>query len=207
MTQFSRLAILATVGALSLAACSREADAPANDLAAGNSAMTDNAMTSGNGMGGEAMAGAAQSFAFTGSDGTALGSVTLSENAGGASMTVNASGMPAGVHGIHLHEKGLCDGPKFASAGAHWNPASKQHGRDNPQGAHLGDLANLTVGADGTATTTIPLAGVMMASGANMLADADGTSLVVHAKADDYKTDPSGDSGDRIACAVVAAPK
>ncbi|MCY7398305.1 MAG: superoxide dismutase family protein [Sphingomonas bacterium] len=207
MTQFSHLAILATVGMLSLAACSRETEAPANDLAAGNSAMADNAMTSGNGMSGNVMAGAAQSFAFTGGDGTALGSVSLSEDAGGASMTVNASGMPAGVHGIHLHEKGLCDGPKFESAGKHWNPASKQHGRDNPQGAHLGDLANLTVGADGTATTTIPLAGVMMASGANMLADADGTSLVIHAKADDYKTDPSGDSGDRIACAVVAPPR
>ena len=203
MTQFSRLAFLATVGALSLAACSREAEAPANDAA--NAAMANDSM-SGNGTG-DVMAGAARSFAVNGGDGKALGSVSLSEDAGGASMTVNASGMPAGVHGIHLHEKGLCDGPKFASAGAHWNPASKQHGRDNPQGAHLGDLANLTVGADGTATTTIPLAGVMMASGANMLADADGTSLVVHAKADDYKTDPSGDSGDRIACAVVAPPK
>ena len=200
MTQFSRLAFLATVGALSLAACSREAEAPANDAA--NAAMANDSM-SGNGTG-DAMAGAARSFAVNGGDGKALGSVSLSEDAGGASMTVNASGMPAGVHGIHLHEKGLCDGPKFASAGAHWNPASKQHGRDNPQGAHLGDLINLTVGADGTATTTIPLAGVMMASGANMLADADGTSLVIHAKPDDYKTDPSGDSGDRIACAVVA---
>jgi len=203
MTQFSRLAFLATVGALSLAACSREAEAPANDAA--NAAMANDSM-SGNGTG-DVMAGAARSFAVNGGDGKALGSVSLSEDAGGASMTVNASGMPAGVHGIHLHEKGLCDGPKFASAGAHWNPASKQHGRDNPQGAHLGDLANLTVSADGTATTTIPLAGVMMASGATMLADADGTSLVVHAKADDYKTDPSGDSGDRIACAVVAPPK
>ena len=122
-------------------------------------------------------------------------------------MTVTASGMPAGTHGIHLHEKGLCEGPKFESAGAHWNPAAKKHGRDNPEGAHLGDLANLEVGADGAASANFTVAGAMMASGAKMLADADGTALVVHAKPDDYKTDPSGNSGDRIACAVVAAPK
>ena len=140
-------------------------------------------------------------------DGAALGSVSVSEDAGGATMTRHRDGMPAGTHGIHLHEKGLCEGPKFESAGAHWNPAAKKHGRDNPQGAHLGDLANLEIGADGTATASFTVAGAMMASGANMLADADGTSLVVHAKADDYKTDPSGDSGDRIACAVIAPPK
>ncbi len=115
--------------------------------------------------------------------------------------------MPPGDHGIHLHEKGLCDGPKFESAGAHWNPAGKKHGRDNPAGAHLGDLANLVVAANGTASVSIPVDDVMMKSGANMLADADGTALVIHAKADDYKTDPSGDSGDRIACAVLAGPK
>ncbi len=80
----------------------------------------------------------------------------------------------------------------------------KKHGRDNPQGAHLGDLANLEVGADGSASVNFTVAGAMMTSGANMLADADGTALVIHAKPDDYKTDPSGGSGDRIACAVIA---
>ena len=207
MTRLSHFAIFATVSALSLAACSRDAEAPAaNDVALGNDAMADDAM-GGNAMAGNAMGGAAQSFAFTGGDGKPLGNVSLSEDASGATLRIAASGMPAGVHGIHLHEKGLCDGPKFETAGKHWNPASKQHGRDNPKGAHLGDLANLTVGSDGTAMTNITLAGVMMASGATMLADADGTALVIHAKPDDYKTDPSGDSGDRIACAVVAGAK
>ena len=206
MTRFSRFAVFATASALALAACAREEGAPANDVAVGNEAMADNvgveAMAGGN-----SMAGAAQSFAFAGGDGAALGSVAVSEDAGGATMRVAASGMPAGAHGIHLHEKGLCDGPKFETAGGHWNPAAKQHGRDNPAGAHLGDLANLEVSAAGAGTASFTLAGAMMASGANMLADADGTALVVHAKPDDYKTDPSGASGDRIACAVIAAPK
>ena len=140
-------------------------------------------------------------------DGALLGTVTVSEDPSALVINVTATAMPAGVHGIHLHEKGLCDGPKFESAGAHWNPGMKQHGRDIPAGAHAGDLANLTVAADGTAKFSIPVAGVMMASGAMMLADADGTALVVHAKPDDYKTDPSGDSGDRVACAVMRAAK
>ncbi len=206
MTRLSSLAILATASALALSACSREDAAPAANDAA-NAALADSA--AGNDMmaGGNAMGGAAQIFNFASGDGAALGSVSVSEGAGGLAMTIAATGMPVGTHGLHLHEKGLCDGPKFESAGAHWNPAAKKHGRDNPLGAHLGDLANLEVGADGTATSTLGAPGVMMMSGENMLADADGTSLVVHAKADDYKTDPSGDSGDRIACAVLAPPK
>ena len=206
MTRLSSFAIFATAGALALAACAREEEAPAANDAA-NAALANSA--AGNDMmaGGGGAGSAAQNFNFAGGDGAALGSVSVSEGAGGLAMTINATGMPVGTHGLHLHEKGQCDGPKFESAGAHWNPAAKQHGRDNPQGAHLGDLANIEVGADGTATSTLGAPGVMLASGANMIADADGTSLVVHAKADDYKTDPSGDSGDRIACAVLAPPK
>lgn len=206
MTRISHLAIFATVSVLSLGACSRE-DAAGNDVAMGNEMMADNAVGNDAMMGDNGMASAAQSFNFAGGDGAALGSVSVSEDASGVRMTVNASGMPAGVHGIHLHETGRCDGPTFESAGAHWNPGDKQHGRDNPQGAHLGDLANIEVGADGAATVNTTVAGALMMSGANMLADADGTSLVVHAMADDYRTDPSGNSGDRIACAVIAPPK
>jgi len=170
MTRVRRIAIFATISALSLAACSREAEAPANDV--GN-------VMAGNETAGNNSAGGARSFNFAGADGAALGSVSVSEDAGGASMTVNASGMPAGTHGTHLHEKGLCDGPKFESAGAHWNPGAKKHGRDNPQGAHLGDLANLEVGANGMASASFTVAGAMMASGANMLADADGTAQAI----------------------------
>ena len=206
MTRPSFSTTLAIVAAsLALGACSKN-DAPVDNAAMVNDVAVDNAMA-GNAMAGNAMAGVPQSFNFTGGDGALLGSVMVGEDPGGLVLNISAVAMPAGVHGIHLHEKGLCEGPTFASAGAHWNPASKQHGRDNPAGAHAGDLANLTVAADGSAKVSIPVAGAKMASGAMMLADADGTALVVHAKPDDYQTDPSGDSGDRIACAVVAAPK
>ena len=200
---FTTLAIVAA--ALALGACSQNG-APVDNAAIVNDVADGDAMA-GNAVADNAMAGVPQSVAFTGADGALLGSVMISEDPGGLVMNVSAIAMPAGVHGIHLHETGLCEGPKFASAGAHWNPGAKQHGRDNPAGPHAGDLANLTVAADGTAKSSIPVAGVKTASGAMMLADADGTALVVHAKADDYKTDPSGDSGDRIACAVLAKGK
>jgi Cu-Zn family superoxide dismutase len=152
-------------------------------------------------------AAAPQTIALNGPDGRPVGTVTLSEDANGVTIKVDASAIPAGTHGVHLHEKGTCEGPKFESAGAHWNPMTKQHGRDNPMGAHLGDLANFEIGEGGTATTSFLVGGVTIGGTGNALADADGTSLVVHAKADDYKTDPSGNSGDRIACAVLAPPK
>ena len=201
MTRPSFSTTLAIVAAsLALGACSKN-DAPVDN------AVTDNAVAVGDATAGTAMAGVPQSVAFTGGDGALLGSVMVGEDPSGLVLNISAVAMPAGVHGIHLHEKGLCEGPKFASAGAHWNPATKQHGRDNPAGAHAGDLANLTVAADGSAKVSISVAGAKMASGAMMLADADGTALVIHAKPDDYKTDPSGDSGDRIACAVLAGAK
>lgn len=191
---------IAASAAVALGACSKS-DVPVDNMATGNDVAIDNAIA------GNAMAGVPQSVAFIGGDGALMGSVMISEDASGLVLNVNGVAMPAGVNGIHLHDKGLCEGPKFESAGGHWNPANKQHGRDNPAGAHAGDLANLTVAPDGSAKTSIPVAGAMMSSGPMMLADADGTALVVHARADDYRTDPSGDSGDRIACAVLAAPK
>ena len=173
-----------------IAACSREAAPPADNAAEANAMVEP--------------AAAPQTIALNGPDGRPVGTVTLSEDANGVTLKVDASAIPAGTRGVHLHEKGLCEGPKFESAGAHWNPTSKSHGRDNPMGAHLGDLANFEIGAAGTATTTFLVGGVTMSGAANALIDADGTSLVVHAKADDYKTDPSGNSGDRVACAVIA---
>ena len=209
MTRFSTFALLAAsaASAIALSGCMKSEPAPDNAAITNVAAANDVAVGNDVAMGNSAMAGVPQSFNFTGGDGRLLGKVTVSEDPAGLVMNISAIGMPAGVHGIHLHEKGLCDGPKFESAGKHWNPAGKQHGRDNSAGAHAGDLANLTVAADGTATVSVPVAGVRMASGQMMLADADGTALVIHAKADDYKTDPSGDSGDRIACAVVAKGK
>lgn len=145
-------------------------------------------------------------FPLVGPDGNSLGSVGVSEGPNGVTLQIDAVGLAEGIHGIHLHENGLCEGPKFESAGAHWNPAGKQHGRDNPLGFHLGDLTNFEVLASGNGSANLTVAGATLA-GANAFDDAGGTSLVIHANADDYKTDPTGASGDRIACAVLAAPR
>jgi Cu-Zn family superoxide dismutase len=123
------------------------------------------------------------------------------ETVGGVARVIVAGvALPPGDHGLHIHTVGLCEGPAFASAGPHWNPDMKMHGRDNPMGAHRGDLPNLQIGTDGTGTVTFDLPG-----GASTLLDADGASIVVHAAPDDYKTDPSGSSGGRIACGVFAS--
>ena len=201
MTRISLNTMTLTICSLALAACSREAAPPIEaNVAEANVADANVAKAN------AGVAAAPQTFALTGGDGAAMGSVILSEDPNGVTIKIDASGLPAGAHGVHLHEKGLCEGPKFASAGGHWNPGGKQHGRDNPAGAHRGDLANFEVAAGGGGSTSFLVAGVTI-SGAGGLADADGTALVIHAKADDYKTDPSGDSGDRIACAVAAGGK
>ena len=137
-------------------------------------------------------------FPIVGPSGEPRGFATFFSDGARTEIKIQAEGLAPGVHGIHLHAVGRCEGPDFKSAGPHWNPAGKQHGHDNPLGAHLGDLPNLTVGADGRGTASFSVQGD--------IADADGTSLVIHAKPDDYKTDPSGNSGDRIACAVLTTP-
>ena len=133
-------------------------------------------------------------------DGKDAGTVTLLPAGAGMRLAVQVKDLAAGEHGIHIHATGKCEGPKFESAGGHWNPASKKHGLDNPAGSHAGDMANLTVSDEGAGIVNTTLGG----SVADLL-DADGAALVIHAKADDQKTDPSGDSGDRIACGVLDA--
>lgn len=134
-------------------------------------------------------------------DGTEVGRSTVTEAAGGLRVAVEVHGLVPGVHGAHLHAIGKCDAPGFASAGGHWNPTSKQHGSMNPAGPHEGDLPNLTVAADGTGSLTYDIAGGSFAA----LLDADGAAMVIHAAPDDLKTDPSGNSGGRVACGVLAA--
>lgn len=134
-------------------------------------------------------------------DGTSKGVATISQRTDGLWLEVSASKMAAGTYGIHLHAFGKCEGPDFTSAGPHWNPAQKQHGFDNPMGAHAGDLRNLVVGANGVGAIIAKLPTVLF-SGEGGALDADGLAIVIHEKPDDYSTDPSGNSGKRVVCGV-----
>jgi superoxide dismutase, Cu-Zn family len=131
-------------------------------------------------------------------DGTDKGIAKLAQRSDGLWLNVSAKGLPAGTYGIHLHAVGKCEGPDFTSAGAHWNPEGKQHGFDNPMGAHAGDLRNLVVNASGVGMLEAKLSDATLSSAL----DADGLSMLIHEKADDYSTDPSGNSGKRIICGV-----
>ena len=141
----------------------------------------------------------APTIALVNGAGASVGGVQMVPQDGGAYLRIAVEGLPPGDHGMHLHAVGRCDGPGFTSAGAHWNPDSKQHGHLNPQGPHLGDLPNLTVSANGRGAINFRIAG--------LVGDPDGTALVIHAAPDDMRTDPSGNSGDRIACAVLSPPR
>ncbi|HEX8192815.1 MAG TPA: superoxide dismutase family protein [Allosphingosinicella sp.] len=118
-------------------------------------------------------------------------------------VRIESASLPPGIYGAHVHSVGRCDAPAFESAGPHWNPTARQHGRDNPNGQHLGDLPNLMVGTDRRGSFEFTIPGAMLAGGARSVLDADGAALVVHARPDDYRTDPSGNSGTRIACGVL----
>ncbi len=123
--------------------------------------------------------------------------------AGGVRIVVTVNGLMPGMHGIHIHTVGKCEGPAFASAGGHLNPDMKMHGKDNPMGQHAGDLLNITVDEKGKAKETLVAQGVTLGPGPNSLFHDGGTALVIHAMPDDYKTDPAGNSGARIACGVI----
>ncbi|HEX6971362.1 MAG TPA: superoxide dismutase family protein [Limnochordia bacterium] len=121
----------------------------------------------------------------------------------GVLIRVQASGLPAGPHGIHIHEVGRCEPPDFSSAGAHYNPFWRQHGLANPRGPHAGDLPNLVAAPTGGAFFEAVNLRLTLGRGEGTLLDADGSALVIHAQGDDHLTDPSGNSGARIACGVI----
>jgi Cu-Zn family superoxide dismutase len=153
-----------------------------------------------------ASAGFAQSAAhadIVDAQGKKVGTAAFRASASGVRIDVNVSGFPPGTHGIHIHSVGKCEGPAFTSAGPHHNPTSKKHGNDNPEGPHAGDLLNLEVNADGLGKASVLDQHVTLGEGQSSLFHEGGTSLVIHANADDYKTDPAGNSGARIACGVI----
>lgn len=149
----------------------------------------------------DAKAGETAKASLKDAKGQSLGDVTLEQTPHGVLIKGSLSNLPAGAHAIHIHETGKCDAPDFKTAGGHFNPTKKTHGMMSPSGKHEGDLPNITVASDGKAQFEFfANEGLTVQS----LMDADGSAIVVHAQGDDYKTDPAGNAGGRIACGVVS---
>ncbi len=139
---------------------------------------------------------------FIDAQGQPAGEAWLFAENGSMRVTADLPGLPEGEHGFHFHAVGTCTPPGFESAGGHFNPTNRQHGRLNPNGPHLGDLPNIE---RGRTRFSLSVPGVQI-DGANGLLDSNGAALVVHQSADDLRTDPSGNSGARIRCGVVERP-
>lgn len=131
------------------------------------------------------------------------GEVVITQVDGGIRIVIEGTHLPPGTHGAHIHTAGRCDPPDFTSAGGHWNPTGRQHGRDNPAGQHRGDMPNLIVGEDGTGRLEAVVDGARIDGGEGALLDADGAAVVIHGGPDDYVSDPAGNAGPRIACGVI----
>lgn len=135
--------------------------------------------------------------------GKAVGTATVTATKTGISIALDLNGLPAGEHAIHIHQNAKCEAPAFTTAGGHFNPTAMKHGLDNPEGHHAGDMKNFTVAADGTAKAQIADDAVTIADGPHSIFTGGGTAIVIHAAADDMKTDPAGNAGARIACGVI----
>lgn len=135
--------------------------------------------------------------------GKLLGEAVLVQRNGTVEIDVTLTALPPGTHAFHIHEVGRCE-PPFESAGDHFNPSGKKHGKDNPAGPHAGDLPNIEVSDSGRVKLQVAVKGVSLDGGPGALLGGDGAALVIHEGADDYKTDPAGNAGKRLACGVIA---
>ncbi|WP_121118796.1 superoxide dismutase family protein [Croceibacterium ferulae] len=172
---------------LALMACSESAEQPAAPEMEESSA----------GATGEQAVAALQT-----AEGQPAGTATATVSDDAIKLVLAVQNLPAGEHGVHVHMVGACDAPDFTTAGSHWNPTEQTHGLEGSGGQHAGDMPNLQVNEQGTGTLEYTLQGGATFAG---LMDSDGSAFVVHANADDQRTDPSGESGGRIACGVFTA--
>jgi len=150
-----------------------------------------------------ALAGSTGHASLKDAQGRKVGTARFTSAKAGVRVHVEVTGLSPGKHGIHIHAAGQCEAPDFKSAGGHFNPGERKHGLHNPDGAHAGDLPNLVVAKNGKGKADFVAKGAVLGKGKGSLFGPDGTAIVIHAGPDDEKTDPSGNSGDRIACGVV----
>jgi superoxide dismutase, Cu-Zn family len=136
-------------------------------------------------------------------DGKTVGMASFRDAGNGVVVEVEVKGLTPGLHAVHVHTVGKCEGPAFTSAGGHFNPGQKKHGYKNPEGAHGGDMPNMLVAKDGTGRFEVLTDAMSLGSGPTSVFDADGSALVIHVGVDDYTTDPTGNAGDRAACGVI----
>jgi Cu-Zn family superoxide dismutase len=143
------------------------------------------------------------SAALRSADGKEVGSVNLTQTPHGVLINLSVKGLPAGEHAFHVHAVGKCE-PPFTTAGGHFNPGGKKHGMLAAEGYHAGDMPNLHIPQSGDLTVEVVNASITLDKGKpNSVFDADGSAIVIHAGSDDYKSDPAGDAGARIACGVI----
>lgn len=187
-----RIGVWLVVAATGVTACERVEDVP--DPAVRDTTATRQPQQQMNG-------GEPVEIQLTDAQGSLVGEARLAQQTDGVEIQVHVSGLaPNSEHGIHFHQNGTCTPPTFESAGDHFNPTNAQHGLENPQGPHAGDMPNIRAGEDGVADTTFVKPAIRLRGDSISLA---GRALIVHAQRDDQRTDPSGESGDRIACGVV----